>query len=145
MRDRARIQSQDIMFPEFKFPNSVLSWNSPGDTTKWGCTSPVREHDCDSWKISFLSSLIIDGCYSLKKRGAFTFKNSSFEVSQKEKDKHYINTYRWNLERWYWQSYMQGSKGDTGVKNRLLNSVGEGEGGMMWESSIETCILPYVK
>ena len=34
---------------------------------------------------------------------------------------------------------------DTNVKNRLLDSVGEGEGGMIWENSIETCILPYVK
>ena len=34
---------------------------------------------------------------------------------------------------------------DTDVKNRLLDSVGEGEGGMIWENSIDTCILPYVK
>ena len=34
---------------------------------------------------------------------------------------------------------------DTDVKNRLLDSVGEGEGGMIWENSIETCILSYVK
>ena len=40
---------------------------------------------------------------------------------------------------------MQGSKRDTDVKNRLLVCVGEGEGGMIWENSIETCILPYVK
>ena len=40
---------------------------------------------------------------------------------------------------------MQGSKRDTDVKNRLLDSVGEGEGGMIWENSIETCILPYCK
>ena len=34
---------------------------------------------------------------------------------------------------------------DTDVKNRLLDSVVEGEGGMIWENSIETCILSYVK
>ena len=34
---------------------------------------------------------------------------------------------------------------ETDVKNRLLDSVGEGEGGMIRKSSIETCILPYVK
>ena len=28
---------------------------------------------------------------------------------------------------------MQGSKRDTDVKNSLLDSVGEGEGGMIWE------------
>ena len=40
---------------------------------------------------------------------------------------------------------MQGSKRDTDVKNRLLDYVGEGEGGRIWENSIETSILPYVK
>ena len=40
---------------------------------------------------------------------------------------------------------MQGSKGDTDIKNRLLDTVGEGEGGMIQENSIETYTLPYVK
>ena len=40
---------------------------------------------------------------------------------------------------------MRDRKRDTDVKNRLWDSVGEGEGGMIWENSIETCILPYVK
>ena len=39
---------------------------------------------------------------------------------------------------------MQDSK-ETDVKNRLLDSVGEGGGGMIWQNSIETSILPYVK
>ena len=40
---------------------------------------------------------------------------------------------------------MRDSKRDTDVKNSLLDSVGEGEGGMIWENGIETCILSYVK
>ena len=32
---------------------------------------------------------------------------------------------------------LQHSKGDTDVKNRLLDSVGEDEGGMTWETSTE--------
>ena len=40
---------------------------------------------------------------------------------------------------------MRDSKRDTGVKNRLLDSVGEGKGGKIWENSIETCIWSYVK
>ena len=40
---------------------------------------------------------------------------------------------------------MWDSKRDTDVKNRLLVSVREGEGEMIWENSIETCILSYVK
>ena len=40
---------------------------------------------------------------------------------------------------------MQDSKKDTDVLNSLLDSVGEGEGGMIWENVIETCQLSYVK
>ena len=40
---------------------------------------------------------------------------------------------------------MQNRKGDTDVQNRLLDSVGEGEGGMFRENSIKTCILSTVK
>ena len=36
---------------------------------------------------------------------------------------------------------MQNRKRDTDVQNRLVDSVGEGEGGMFQENSIETCIL----
>ena len=40
---------------------------------------------------------------------------------------------------------MQNRKRDTDVQNRLLDSVGEVEGGMFWENSIETSILSRVK
>ena len=40
---------------------------------------------------------------------------------------------------------MQNRKSDTDVQNRLLDSVGEGEGGMFRENSIETGILSRVK
>ena len=31
------------------------------------------------------------------------------------------------------------------VRDGLLDSVGEGEGGMIWENGIETCIISYMK
>ena len=40
---------------------------------------------------------------------------------------------------------MQDSKRDTDVQNSLLDSVGEREGGMIWENGIETCIISYMK
>ena len=40
---------------------------------------------------------------------------------------------------------MQNRKRDTDVQNRLLDSVGDGEGGMFQENSIETCILSRVE
>ena len=40
---------------------------------------------------------------------------------------------------------MQDSKKDTDVYSGLLDSEGEGEGGMIWENGIETCILSCEK
>ena len=40
---------------------------------------------------------------------------------------------------------MRDSKRDTDIKNSLLDCVGEGKDGMIWEGSVETCILSYVK
>ena len=40
---------------------------------------------------------------------------------------------------------MQNRKRDTDVQNRILDSVGDGEGGMFRKNSIETCILSRVK
>ena len=57
------------------------------------------------------------------------------EVSQKEKNI-YINEYTWKIEKWNWWTYLQGRKRDADIEN----TVGEGEGGMNWESSMETYI-----
>ena len=40
---------------------------------------------------------------------------------------------------------MQDSKRDTDIKNRLLDYVGEGESGTVWENSIEICIFSSVQ
>ena len=40
---------------------------------------------------------------------------------------------------------MRDSKRDTDVQNSVLDSVEEGEGRMMWENGIETCIISYMK
>ena len=40
---------------------------------------------------------------------------------------------------------MRDSKRDADVQNRLFDSVGEGEGRMIWENGIETCMLSCKK
>ena len=40
---------------------------------------------------------------------------------------------------------MRDSKRDTDVYNRLLDFMGEGKGGMIWENGIETCVLSCKK
>ena len=67
------------------------------------------------------------------------------EVSQKEKHQysiltHIYGTYKDSNDDPIWKAAR-----DTDVKNRLLDSEGEREGGMIWENSIETNSLPYVK
>ena len=54
----------------------------------------------------------------------------------------YINTYIWNLERWYWWTYLQGSNGE---QTYGQGGGEEGEGEMSGESSMEAYTLPYVK
>ena len=44
-----------------------------------------------------------------------------------------------------WLSCMRDSKRDADIQNKLFDSVGEGEGGMIWENGIETCIISYKK
>ena len=39
----------------------------------------------------------------------------------------------------------QDSKRDTDVQNSLMDSVGEGEGGKIWENGIETCKISCMK
>ena len=38
---------------------------------------------------------------------------------------------------------MRDSKRDADVQNSLFDSVGEGDGGMIWENGIETYIISY--
>ena len=69
---------------------------------------------------------------------------TEWSKSERKTPVQYINAYM-EFRKMVMMTYMWDSKRDTDVKNRLLDSVGEDEGGMIWENSIETCILPYVK
>ena len=56
-----------------------------------------------------------------------------------------INAYIWNLGKWYWWIYLQGRNSNTNVENRLVNTVGEGEGRMNWETRINIYTLAGIK
>ena len=57
----------------------------------------------------------------------------------------YINACVWNLERWYWWACLQGSSWNTETENRLVDTVGEGDGGKNWKDSMEIYTLSYGK
>ena len=44
-----------------------------------------------------------------------------------------------------WWTYLQGSSGDADIVNSLVDTAGEGEGGMNWESGMETYTFPYAQ
>ena len=48
--------------------------------------------------------------------------------SQSEREKQiYINAYIWNLDKWYWLTYLQGRYRDADAKKGLVDTVREGE------------------
>ena len=57
--------------------------------------------------------------------------------SERKKQIMYINPYIWNLEKWNQWTYLQGKNRDVDVDNRLVDTVGEEEGEMNWESRID--------
>ena len=67
---------------------------------------------------------------------------------EREKQISYTNAYLWNLERWYWWTYLQDKNGDAETEQRLVDTgVGRGRKervgqieGAAWKN-----ILPYAK
>ena len=58
--------------------------------------------------------------------------------SEREKQISYVNAYVWNLERWYWWTYLQSSDGGADTENGLVSTEREGGSGLNGESSVGT-------
>ena len=65
------------------------------------------------------------------------------QVSQKEKHQYSILTHIYGIQKDGNNNPVYETAKD--VQNSLLDSVGEGEGGMIWENGIETCIISNMK
>ena len=57
----------------------------------------------------------------------------------------HVDAYVENLEKQYWWTYLQGRNRDTDVENGLVDTEGEGESGLSWESSIDKYTQPCIK
>ena len=69
---------------------------------------------------------------------------AEWSKSERERESvltHIYGTYKDGTNK----SILQGSHGNTDIEERLVDTVGEGEGGMSWKSDIETYTLLYVK
>ena len=70
--------------------------------------------------------------------------HTKWSKSEREKQMSYVNAYIWNLENWYWWTYLHGSNRDTDVEDGLVDTVGEKRG---WDklSSNDIYTLPWIK
>ena len=67
------------------------------------------------------------------------------EVSQKEKHQYSILMHIYGVYKDGNDDSICKTAKETQMYRSLLDSVGEGEGGKIWENGIETCIISYVK
>ena len=70
---------------------------------------------------------------------------TEWSKSERKKQILHINAYMWNLEKMVLMNLFAGRNRDSGRENRLMDTVGAGEGGTNWESSMEIYTLLYVK
>ena len=70
-----------------------------------------------------------------------------YRVNKSERERYisYTNAYIWNLERWYQRIYLQGSNGETGIQNRLMD-MGRGKERVKYMEKVTWKLtLTYVK
>ena len=70
--------------------------------------------------------------------------------SEREKQISYINSYTWNLEKWYRWTGLLGRNRDTDVENKRMDTKGGKQGwgdggGMNWEIGIDMYTLICIK
>ena len=62
--------------------------------------------------------------------------HTDWRKSERDKQISYINAYMWNLGKWYTWYYLQSKNRDTEVQNKHLDTRGERETGVNWETEI---------
>ena len=76
---------------------------------------------------------------------SFNSKTKRIREWRKSEREIYIHTCMWNLEKRYRWVQLQDRNKDADIENRCTDTVGEREGGMSWERSIDIYTLPRVK
>ena len=85
-------------------------------------------------------------CFIFRDVGGPRDYHTEWSKSEREKQISYINTYMWNLEKWYRWSYLQSGSQVTDVENRRMDTKGERwGGGMHWEIGIDIYTLLCIK
>ena len=94
---------------------------------------------CQSWKNVYIYTMEYYSAIKRNENGSFvemwmdleTVIQSEVKVkSEREKQILYINTYIWNLEKWYTWTSLQGRNRDTDVENKRMDTKGGKLGGV---------------
>ena len=67
------------------------------------------------------------------------------EVSQKEKHRYSILTHIYRIQKDGNDNPVCETAKETQIYRTVIWTLEEGEGGMIWENGIETCIISYMK
>ena len=72
--------------------------------------------------------------------GMLLSRKKEWSKSETEIEILYTDAYKWNLERWYWWVYLQGSTEETDIEKRPMDTGRgeEGEGEMHGGDNMET-------
>ena len=129
------------LWPHGLQPTRLLCpWDSPDKNTGVGCHSHLQQIFPTQGSSPHLLCLLYcrqilyhwafgEGCYGENPR-----PNSSFTINYLYESEHFFKKLHWS------------QCPDKSNKRKIsLDSVGEGEGGIIGENSIETCMSPYVK
>ena len=71
--------------------------------------------------------------------------HTEWSKSDRKRRMSYDIIYMWNLKKWYKWTYLQNRNRVTDVENNLMGNRGEREGGINWETGIDTYTLLYIK
>ena len=70
--------------------------------------------------------------------------HTEWSQSERERQISHINTYMWNLEKWYRCSYLKSRKRDKDVQNKHVNTKRE-RAGLNWEIGTDINTLLWIK
>ena len=124
--------------PPFCISGTVLSSQQIQNTLPRSLLTCLCVHptQCPSSVYQTTLSLLTPHIYSLQMQSTVSVAMTGWTVSPRKPC--------WVLTPGMWPHLETGSLMWL-LRWSPLDSVGEGEGGIIWENSIETCILPYVK
>ena len=106
------------------FTAAAFTTASTGNQPRCPLTDEWAKKSWYTYTMVYYSTIKRNKFESVLVRWVYVILVIQSEVSQKEKNKHYVlSAYIWNLEKEYWWTYFQGRNRDADIENRLVGPV----------------------